>query len=1370
MATLEEQIGHVVKEILNLKSLSDVFVGYVVPSQENELYMQKQAVQQLRQILFTQTGPENVELAVRILVTYAVTQVNPQRSQVLLGVLEGLVEHNVVYAKLVCETILMSDKLQYQSSALWCQCFQLVRRIIGGVDYKGVRDMLKLLFSRLQNVPAVVNVAVLTQIDAVENVLAYVFDRNACLLPAYFVVTEIMKLFPEGKKWPHWRIGKLFSDFVDSFKPTAQMVTMAGSALNKLLPVVGYAVQAGNVWKLDPTSLRFPIRGSLPYDKEVYEPLRALVRYVLEQQYSRDMICNMLGISKQHQMRSITLEEQFTELIVTAMERSDSDAEYVNTLWKTLSSNMVFFFLFQFISFPDLVTALHGKLANKNMTKGRDQLMWLLLQYISISIQKQPLSEFLPVLRLYDLLYPERDILPIPDVTNARCVQQMAAASIWMFLLNKKPQAPENARLPRALPNALKNQIEFLQQSLRQKNISTLDYRVALLCNAYGQQSELFSVPMTMLLESTYKHHQNAQMPGQNCIAEGPAQPLPITLLDSLTVHTKLSFINGVVVHIIQLASSKSPLALSPALVETYSRLLVYTEVETAGIKVFIGKLLPTVFKHHAYGIINTLLEMFAYRLYHVPAHFRVQLLSNLHSMAARPQANQVQFHLSVENTALRLITGLGSAEVQPVLSRYLSEPKTVSLCSDSEELNRALVLTLARSMHITGTANMSGSWCMDILTTIMTNTPHSWSSHTLHCFPGILSDFFQKYNVPKENKQQLKRTVEHEYQKWKTMNNENDIINHFSHQSTPPIFLCILWKVILDGERMTPFAYKVLERIGPRQLATHLRMFCDFLVLECATSQSQQMNNNIQALSDLIWKYNVVTLDRLILCLALRSFEGNEAPVCFLVIRLLLIKPAEFRNRVNDFVKENSADHCLQSNWHEKHLAYHSKYPERFWLGELAPSQTQSLPVYYSNVCLRFLPVLDLVVHRFLELPPVQSKSLEAILDCLGGLYKFHDRPVTYLYNTLHYYEKELRDRPALKKKLLSTVYGALMDYEQPDRGYVTDPYIQYMQRPLEEIEWTPDLDYYCHLVERLVNTMSSKPAMPGGDTRQQQSSEGKPGGLAPEARQKPAIATSVDWRFNEFPNVAAHVLHCTCVELMGLPVSSEIVGNALLDVVLRSNPTVRKESIGHNIESWMNAIALILTSLPDSFRLTLHTRLIEYIQRLPQDGDVVSLDVFRYSTMYLTAGQVYGAYLLGQAQMVWHHCSIGQLSIIPQLIKDQMMAAVQSEAQFLYVCHLVGPFLQRFGEERTRCLLDLSVSLYEMLEKIDKLNEHLYHMDPICDLLYHIKYMFIGYGAKPETEKVIKRLRPALQMRLRFIAPTGAESDGVQVKVEPV
>ena len=62
-----------------------------------------------------------------------------------------------------------------------------------------------------------------------------------------------------------------------------------------------------------------------------------------------------------------------------------------------------------------------------------------------------------------------------------------------------------------------------------------------------------------------------------------------------------------------------------------------------------------------------------------------------------------VSFLSSVESTALRLIMGLGSSEVYPQLSRVINEPKTMVVSTESEELNRSLVLTLARAMHVTG-------------------------------------------------------------------------------------------------------------------------------------------------------------------------------------------------------------------------------------------------------------------------------------------------------------------------------------------------------------------------------------------------------------------------------------------------------------------------------------------------------------------------------------------------------------------------------------------------------------------------------------------------------------------------------------------
>ena len=57
------------------------------------------------------------------------------------------------------------------------------------------------------------------------------------------------------------------------------------------------------------------------------------------------------------------------------------------------------------------------------------------------------------------------------------------------------------------------------------------------------------------------------------------------------------------------------------------------------------------------------------------------------------------------------------------------------------------------------------------------------------------------------------------------------------------------------------------------------------------------------------------------------------------------------------------------------------------------------------------------------------------------------------------------------------------------------------------------------------------------------------------------------------------------------------------------------------------------------------------------------------------------------------------------------------------LYACHLIGPTLARFNVERPPCVNKLTVNLYEMLEQVDKAQNHLKYMDPVCDLLYPLK-----------------------------------------------
>lgn len=87
------------------------------------------------------------------------------------------------------------------------------------------------------------------------------------------------------------------------------------------------------------------------------------------------------------------------------------------------------------------------------------------------------------------------------------------------------------------------------------------------------------------------------------------------------------SLIHSIATRVIKLAHAKSSNALAPALVETYSRLLVYMEIESLGIKGFISESLtlsqvypPRELNDWHWGITHSVyMHMFSFLLFCFP-------------------------------------------------------------------------------------------------------------------------------------------------------------------------------------------------------------------------------------------------------------------------------------------------------------------------------------------------------------------------------------------------------------------------------------------------------------------------------------------------------------------------------------------------------------------------------------------------------------------------------------------------------------------------------------------------------------------------------------------------------------------------------
>ena len=169
------------------------------------------------------------------------------------------------------------------------------------------------------------------------------------------------------------------------------------------------------------------------------------------------------GSSSQYPM----LEEQLVLLFVEAIEQSDKALKISNSdedpavasfirertqiFWFSLCSELIFFLLYQFVNFSNFIDSIckilksrqthaHSESQESSLPvdgcSGRDELMWALLQYISGSIAKNTVTDFLPVLKLF-FLYDEPTPLPVPDMTSKHCARPLAAAAIYIHLSRK---------------------------------------------------------------------------------------------------------------------------------------------------------------------------------------------------------------------------------------------------------------------------------------------------------------------------------------------------------------------------------------------------------------------------------------------------------------------------------------------------------------------------------------------------------------------------------------------------------------------------------------------------------------------------------------------------------------------------------------------------------------------------------------------------------------------------------------------------------------------------------------------------------------------------------------------------------------------
>lgn len=87
--------------------------------------------------------------------------------------------------------------------------------------------------------------------------------------------------------------------------------------------------------------------------------------------------------------------------------------------------------------------------------------MWMLMQCMFGISKNLSAYEYITFMKLYDHLYQDTEVLPIPDLSRPHSVISLAVSCLWANMQRKSTAITDQKVFkPRAIPNILRPQLE----------------------------------------------------------------------------------------------------------------------------------------------------------------------------------------------------------------------------------------------------------------------------------------------------------------------------------------------------------------------------------------------------------------------------------------------------------------------------------------------------------------------------------------------------------------------------------------------------------------------------------------------------------------------------------------------------------------------------------------------------------------------------------------------------------------------------------------------------------------------------------------------------------------------------------------------
>ncbi|CAH8629453.1 unnamed protein product [Schistosoma intercalatum] len=342
----------------------------------------------------------------------------------ILWSIDFAIEKTMFSPREIAHSLVCSEHLRVESPILFRCIFKLLLKLIFFLDYKSNREVFNKSIEKSSQFTEKMfcDRTLFYTIDPSLELIQLLLCREICLMPAYFAMHELIRNFSSEFGDAPQFIQTEFNNFMDSFKRPARL--LYSRVYHAMTPFCGITSLSAPNYRLDSSNLVLTsIKGAMRYPEFLTSSQLPLLCTVLGQLRSFELTTGMLDpASGKVKTRSVGLELALVELIVQVMELLEctNDETWNRTIFEHLISVMITFMLNSTVRFNEIVVKLNSKLEGRAWTKSSHYVMWFVLNATSGFIGKNMLTDFVPCLRLFDILFPEAEDpdraidLPIP--------------------------------------------------------------------------------------------------------------------------------------------------------------------------------------------------------------------------------------------------------------------------------------------------------------------------------------------------------------------------------------------------------------------------------------------------------------------------------------------------------------------------------------------------------------------------------------------------------------------------------------------------------------------------------------------------------------------------------------------------------------------------------------------------------------------------------------------------------------------------------------------------------------------------------------------------------------------------------------------